>query len=229
MGLQFDKNSRIITIESPATGITVQNLFNGIRDYEARPDCLEIAKIVDAAGKDDLGGGLQVGITMRLLNWKVKFADRAGPSYEDCEVFGGNLLAVDANNQSMNPIQPAAFVTVTVTKAVSAARIADVAEWTQAEKNDLNTTLGQHTTQHTDHSSQLSEANIQIARTLGLAQENFYIDQLVFDNAGRMLSGRLRTYTDADSVGTDSHVRASYQITSTYADGLLSSYKVKQL
>ena len=131
----FNKVTRIITIELPDTEVTVQQLINAIRDWEDDLTNIETPKVADASGKESLGGGLAVGITLKLLNWKVKFADRSGPDYIDCSVSGGNLLAVDANNQSMNPIAPAAYVTVTKSTAVSAVAIADVAEWTQTEKD----------------------------------------------------------------------------------------------
>ena len=137
MALSFDKINKIITVPAPTTEITVQTLINEIRDWEDELVNIDVAKIADASGKEDLGGGLSVGITLKLLSWKLKFADRSGPDYVDCGVTGGNLVAVDGNNQPMNPIQPAAYVTVTVVKAVSAALIADVAEWTQAEKDGI--------------------------------------------------------------------------------------------
>ena len=133
----FNKITRVITISLPDTEVTIQQLLNAIRDWEDELGNMEVARVTDASGKEDLGGGLSVGITLKLLNWKVKFADRSGPAYIDCQVSGGNLVALDANNQPMNPIQPAAYVTVIVAKAVSAARIADVAEWTQTQKDSI--------------------------------------------------------------------------------------------
>jgi hypothetical protein len=116
----FDKVNRIIEVAAPDTEVTIQELVNAIRDFEDELYNMEVAKIADASGKEDLGGGLQVGITLKLLNWKLKFEDRTGPDWVDCSVTGGNILAVDANNQPMNPIERAAYVTVTVERAVSA-------------------------------------------------------------------------------------------------------------
>jgi hypothetical protein len=130
VAIVFDKVNRIMTVEAPATEVTIQDLINTIRDWEDNPENMEVAKTADASGKEDLGGGLAVGITLKLLNWKLKFQDRTGPDWADCSVTGGNLVAVDANNVPMNPIAPAAYVTVTVVKAVSAALIA---EWSQSQ------------------------------------------------------------------------------------------------
>lgn len=137
MVLSFDKITRIITVPATTTEITIQELINGIRDWEDELANMETPKVAEASGKEDLGGGLSVGITLKLINWKLKFEDRSGPDYIDCGVTGGNLVAVNANNLPMNPIQPAAYVTVTIVKAVSAALIADVAEWTQTEKDGI--------------------------------------------------------------------------------------------
>ena len=130
----FSKTNRIIQVDLPDTEVTIQQLINAVRNWEDELANIETAKIADASGKEDLGGGLQVGITLKLLNWKVKFADRSGPDYIDCGIDGGNLVAVNGAGQSMNPIAPSAYATVTVVKAVSAALLA---EWTQAEKDAL--------------------------------------------------------------------------------------------
>jgi hypothetical protein len=123
MGIKFDKVNRIIEVESPDTEVSIQTLIDSIRDYEEELYNMEIGTIATASGKEDLGGNLSVGITLKLLNWKLKFEDRSGPDYIVCNVTGGNLLAVDSNDVFVNPIEPASYVTVTKTSAVSAAII----------------------------------------------------------------------------------------------------------
>ena len=139
--LTFNKANKLITVLKAGipevTEITIQELINTIRDWEGNLENMDVAKIADASGKEDLGGGLQVGITLKLLNWKLKFEARPGPDWIDCAVSGGNLVAVNGNNQPMNPIQPSDYVTVTIVKAVSAALMVAIAEWTQAEKDDI--------------------------------------------------------------------------------------------
>jgi hypothetical protein len=54
-------------------------------------------------------------------------------------------------------------------------------------------------------------------RALGLLGENQFIDQVVADDQGRMTAGRLRLYSVAASVGTDSDVLATYAIEATYS------------
>ena len=55
-----------------------------------------------------------------------------------------------------------------------------------------------------------------VRKTLGLVHHNMYIDEPVYDEVGNMISARVRIYSDATSVGTDSNVIETYLIT---ADG----------
>ena len=151
----FSKVNRIITVAAPTTEVTIQELINTIRDWEDELVNIDVAKIADASGKEDLGGGLQVGITLKLFNWRLKFEARPGPDWVDCSVTGGNLVAVNGSDQPMNPIQPSAYVTVTVIKAVSAALIADVAEWSQAEKDEIFATVQATPSQVWGHSDRM--------------------------------------------------------------------------
>jgi hypothetical protein len=134
---QFDPVNRIITVLAPDTEITVQELINTIRDWE--DDHLEWDKVADATGKDFLGAGLYTAITIRLLNWRLKFEDRSEPTA--CIVRGGNLLAVDAQGNYMYPIAPAANVIVTIAQSTAASLIA---EWTQTEKDQLFAAIQKH-------------------------------------------------------------------------------------
>ena len=131
----FDKINRLIIVESPTTGVTVQELINAIRNFEDDLVNFDISTIATASGKDNLGGDppLFIGITLKLLNWKVKFEDRQGQEYIICSVTGGNLLAVDGNNQFMEPVEPSSFVTVVKTSSVSAALIGGGWEATVSE------------------------------------------------------------------------------------------------
>ena len=121
MALSFDEINRVITVEAPAVEITMQELINGIRDYEDEWYGIDIPKVADASGKEALGGGVLVGITVTLIDWKLKFEDRAGPDYIICNATGGNLVTFDTGSQLyINPIEPAAYVTVVITASSSA-------------------------------------------------------------------------------------------------------------
>jgi hypothetical protein len=132
---QFDPINRIITVLAPDTEITIQELINAIRDWE--DDHLEWDKVADATGKDFLGAGLYTAITVKLLNWRLKFQDRDQPTA--CVVRGGNLLAVDAQGNYMYPIAPATNVTVAIAQSTAASLLA---EWKQADIDLVKTQVG---------------------------------------------------------------------------------------
>lgn len=120
MTITFDPINRLIIIEAPATEVTIQELINAIRDWEDEQSSMGYPHIVEGSGKENLGGGVLVGITLKLLNWRVKFADRAGPDWIVCNIRGGNLVAVDENGESMYVVASASYVTVSLTSSSSA-------------------------------------------------------------------------------------------------------------
>jgi len=134
VSFHFDPINRVITVLAPDTEVTVQELINAIREWEA--EHLEWDRVAEASGKDFLGVGLYTAITVRLLNWRLKFQDRDQPTV--CTVRGGNLLAVDEYGNYMYPIAPAANVTVALAQSTAASIIA---EWTQAEKDEVITRI----------------------------------------------------------------------------------------
>ena len=117
----YDNATRIITIPSPKTTVTCQELLDDIRDYEDDWEALDIPWIAEASGKVDLGGGILVGITLMLIDWKVKFEDRPPPTWVKCEVTGGNLVSWDTvEGKFVGSIAPAAYVSDTRTTSASA-------------------------------------------------------------------------------------------------------------
>ena len=116
----YNPYSNIITVEAPATEITVVELYNSIRDYEDTTEFMWVSKICDASGGEDLGGGVRVGYTLKLYDWKVKFEDRAGPSLISCKITGGNILSVDPNGNGQDVIEPSTYTFVTITSSSSA-------------------------------------------------------------------------------------------------------------
>src|SRR3989304_8261752 len=96
MALVFHKVLKIITVEKPQKELTIQDLHDEIRLFEERNPNLEVAKIMNASGEESLGGGVQVGITLELVNdWRLAFEERPGPDEIQCTVSGGNLVAVN--------------------------------------------------------------------------------------------------------------------------------------
>jgi len=124
--LTFDQPEKIIEVAAPDTEITIQELYNQIKDYEGQMLNLEEPQICKASGKEPLGGGVLVGITLTLLyGWRLRFEARPGPTTVVCDITGGNLVGQnegpnEANPTFGNPVAPSAYVTVTKTSSASA-------------------------------------------------------------------------------------------------------------
>jgi len=117
MALDFDFYNSIITVPSPDASITIQELIDAIRDVEDDSLAMAYGHIADAYGKQDLGNGVKVGITLVLMSpWRVAFAARLGPDTVSCRIDGGNLVGGLDNN----PIAPTAFTQVTMANSSSA-------------------------------------------------------------------------------------------------------------
>ena len=76
---------RIITVLSPSTEITIQDLVDTCRVLEEEYVAMDDDHLVDAGGKENLGGGVKVGITATLRNALVAFETRTGPSFHVCQ------------------------------------------------------------------------------------------------------------------------------------------------
>lgn len=116
--LTFDFPAKIINVPLPDVNVDLQFLLNSIRDAEddISPG-MSYPKIADAFGKQDLGGGVLVGITVVLLDgWRVKFADRPGPSTVSTSITGGNFVG----EAGANPVAPSEYTQVTTTQSSSA-------------------------------------------------------------------------------------------------------------
>lgn len=121
MAITFDRVNSLIIVEAPETVVTIQELLDAIRDFEDNQSSMDLSHIAEASGKEDLGGGTLVGITLKLIDWKVKFEDRSPPDTVVCEVTGGNIVCLDSETETfINPIAPSAYVTAVKTSSASA-------------------------------------------------------------------------------------------------------------
>jgi len=75
-------------------------------------------------------------------------------------------------------------------------------------------------------SNDFDSINIMLQKILGLVQENFLMDNTIYDDNGNMISARIRTYSNSNSVGTDNDILETYNISTTYTDNQLTSYQV---
>lgn len=122
--IDWSQSPRIITVLAPSTSLTIQDLVDTCRSLESNQLDLSYDHIIDASGKQNLGGGILVGITATLNNALLKFEDRGGPTYAQCYVNGGNLVATDnLGAYQTSPINPSAFTQVILTSSTSASMI----------------------------------------------------------------------------------------------------------
>lgn len=120
ISVDWASSPRIITVDAPSTEITIQDLVDTLRELEDEPPNMTFDHLINAAGKEDLGGGVRVGITATLQNAKLAFEARPGPSYAQCQISGGNLVAVDSNGDTIDPVQTTAFTQIVRTSSSSA-------------------------------------------------------------------------------------------------------------
>jgi hypothetical protein len=118
--LTFFKYLRVIQVDDPVEGtfVLVQDLLNAIRDYEDELSFMDYGHIANASGKQELGGGAKVGITLELINdWRIQFESPGPQTTITCYVRGGNLVADNSYND--NPIKPSDYVTVIIAQSTS--------------------------------------------------------------------------------------------------------------
>lgn len=67
---------RLIMVEAPSDEMTAQDLVDTLREAEDDAENIDDLSIISAAGKEDLGGGVKVGITTTLQNAQLAFEPR---------------------------------------------------------------------------------------------------------------------------------------------------------
>lgn len=116
---------RIIEIAAPSTSLILQDLYDTVRHLAEQPDQIDEPEYIEGSGKEvlSLNPNVSVGLTIKLLNARVKFEDRGGestPIWISCDIYGGNLVAVDENGVKTDPVEPSSYVTITRTLSSSA-------------------------------------------------------------------------------------------------------------
>lgn len=136
--INWSVSPRIIEIAAPSTSISMQDLYDTVRNLASQYDAMDEDEIIDGAGKELLGDAVSVGLTIKLLNAKVKFEDRIDSPWIVCNIIGGNLVALDENNNSMDPVEPSSYVTTTRISSSSATIVeTGVSGLTEEESNKL--------------------------------------------------------------------------------------------
>lgn len=77
---EYNDDPRVAEVAAPSTEITMQDLVDTFRDAEYSWQGNTFKKLINASGKEDLGGGVNVGITAALQNILLSFAGRTTPA-----------------------------------------------------------------------------------------------------------------------------------------------------
>lgn len=220
MAIDINFQDELIYITSPQTEVLVQDLVNAIRDREDDEEGILYPKIANATGKQDLATGVQVAITIELLeNWQVKF----WTGNYTATIKGGNLVG----GLGGDPIAYTAGVQVVLIQSAYATIVTSGGSGlTSSESTQL---FSLPTLSDIEDSSILAK-QADLIRALGLVQENHYIDQTTYETYQEqpLLTGaRIRLYSNKASVGTNNNVIARYTITSTWQNNQMQTYKVE--
>ncbi len=213
ISIDWDSSPRVIEVASPSDEISIQDLHDTCKYFEDNPVGMLHPYLIESAGKEFLGGALYVGVTGTLNNAVIRFEARGGPSWVLCIISGGNIVAVDDLGANIDPREPSAYVS------------ADRAGSSSATLLDAEGSLT------ADQIADEIESRLlpYVKRTLGLTQENYYLDQTIYTNYnGQQLltSGRVRIYDSPVFVGTGNGVLATYLINSNWTDDQLDTYSV---
>jgi hypothetical protein len=120
ISVDWEGSPRVLTVAAPSVEVTIQDLVDTCRYYEELLVNIDSPHLVNAAGKEFLGGTTYVGITATLQNAVLAFEARGGPGWTLCTIAGGNLVAVDEDGVSIDPRLPTAYVSVDRTASASA-------------------------------------------------------------------------------------------------------------
>lgn len=112
--VDFDASPRIITVAAPSTSISIQDLWDTLQTISALLAYMGFKELISnkSGGKLSLGGGEYTGISLVLNNALLGFEARAGPTWAECQITGGNILSIDASDVLQWPVNHTAFVTV---------------------------------------------------------------------------------------------------------------------
>lgn len=112
--IDWSASPRIIEVAAPSVLLTCQDLYDTLRSLESQSDAIDDDTIVDGDGKKRTGPSLTTGLTVTLLNAKVKFADRSGPETVQCIIQDGTLVTDDDSS----PLEPSDYTHVVVMNQV---------------------------------------------------------------------------------------------------------------
>jgi len=228
MAINVNYYDEVIYITSPTTNVTIQELLNALRLAEDTPEGLAFGGLiktvtdgfVDAEGAADVGGGYLNPITMTLDDsWYIEFWDGVNLG----TVAGGNV----AGGKDGRPIrcEVGSADTALALGAERGIQVASV-EMSQSNIDDIADGVWEADPADFINADNMGGAML---RNLLMSQENHFMDQTVYqtyDGIKQLTSARIRLYSNAGSVGTDSDVVATYLVTSTWTTDEMDDIKI---
>lgn len=144
ISVDWVSSPRILTVAWGAAGdeLTIQDLVDTCRSLEDDLDNLDDKRLIDAAGKFDLGSGKMTIVAVRLRNAKLKFEGPGSEPWTLCKVSGGDLIAVDSLGDPIEPIEPSPYVTVQIAQATTGMLLPGEGQWTTGEQKQIRDSLG---------------------------------------------------------------------------------------
>ena len=110
---------RLAEVEAPATIFSAQDQVDTLRDIEQEPRFGSEAKLINSSGKENLGGGVTVGITNQLNDVQIVFESRLTPTSS------GTITTGDANGITLTDTA-ATFQTDGVTRGAVVINFTDL-------------------------------------------------------------------------------------------------------
>jgi hypothetical protein len=121
------RSPRIVTVLAPETELTVQDLHDTLRAWEDSEEGVTFDVIVESAGKEELGGGVRVGVTTTLQNALVEFEPRNTVAETGTATTGdgAGLVLIDTAAAFLSTVTIGAHVLNATTGASSSVRDID--------------------------------------------------------------------------------------------------------
>lgn len=226
MAYVFDFQNTLIEITSPQTDVDIQELIDEIRTVEASAQGIAYPKIANAAGKESLGAGVEVGITVELQNgWQLHFWSG---SYT-ATIAGGNLVGGPAGD----PIAFTAGVQVVLIQSAAATIVSTGGSSLTSEEHDelfaiADNVWDEDLSGHSVSGSAgktLSSVLTGVEDSLGISGENIKWSGMAFDANDNLISAVITQYTD----NTLAVERKKWQLTANYdLNSRLTNYELKE-
>jgi hypothetical protein len=118
ISVDWSVTPRIITVGSPSTDLSVQDLIDTCRELEQEMPNLVYPHLINASGKEPLGSGVSVGVTAELRNAVVAFEPRLVSSVS------GTASSADPDGEILEDAG-ATFISSSIVAGDSITNIAD--------------------------------------------------------------------------------------------------------